>query len=132
MHAKAAASKATACQPLRQPRHLQAIGLAVLMAKAGLAVPAAHPARLPPFSSVLADIGDEQSLMSSLSTFSGHLHQIQAPPLPPRVGCCTALPAATGPEWSYSLQRWPTLRMSPATAFRRLQLPKATSDTPFS
>ena len=59
---------------------MQAIGLTVLMAKAGLAIPAAHPARLPPFSAVLADIGDEQSLTSSLSTFSGHLHQIQARP----------------------------------------------------
>ena len=57
---------------------LQAVGLAVLMAKAGLAVPAAHPVKLPPFSRVLADIGDEQSLASSLSTFSGHLNQIQA------------------------------------------------------
>ena len=52
------------------------------MSKAGLAVPAMHPARLPPFSSVLADIGDEQSLTSSLSTFSGHLHQIQVGPRP--------------------------------------------------
>ena len=56
---------------------LQAFGLAVLMAKAGLAVPAAAPVRLPPFSAVLADIGDEQSLSASLSTFSGHLKRIQ-------------------------------------------------------
>ena len=47
------------------------------MAKAGLGVPAAAPARLPPFSAVLADIGDEQSLAASLSTFSGHLRRIQ-------------------------------------------------------
>ena len=57
---------------------LQAVGLAVLMAKAGLAIPAAHPVKLPPFSRVLADIGDDQSIASSLSTFSGHLNQIQA------------------------------------------------------
>ena len=56
---------------------MQAVGLAVLMAKAGLAVPAAPPVRLPPFSAVLADIGDEQSLSASLSTFSGHLRRTQ-------------------------------------------------------
>ena len=56
---------------------LQAFGLAVLMAKAGLPVPATAPARLPPFSAVLADIGDEQSLFANLSTFSGHLKRIQ-------------------------------------------------------
>ena len=50
------------------------------MAKAGLAVPAAHPVKLPPFSRVLADIGDDQSIASSLSTFSGHLNQIQVGP----------------------------------------------------
>ena len=50
------------------------------MAKAGLAVPAAAPVRLPPFSAVLADIGDEQSLSASLSTFSGHLKRIQVSP----------------------------------------------------
>ena len=55
----------------------QALGLAVLMAKAGLQVPATPPVRLPPFSAVLADIGDEQSLSASLSTFSGHLRRIQ-------------------------------------------------------
>ena len=52
----------------------------MLMAKAGLAVPAAPPVRLPPFSAVLADIGDEQSLSASLSTFSGHLRRTQARP----------------------------------------------------
>lgn len=56
---------------------LQATGLAVLMAKSGLAIPAAPPVVLPPFSNVLADIGDSQSLQSSLSTFSGHLSRIK-------------------------------------------------------
>lgn len=41
-------------------------------------MPAAAPARLLPFSAVLADIGDEQSLAANLSTFSGHLRRIQA------------------------------------------------------
>jgi dsDNA-specific endonuclease/ATPase MutS2 len=57
---------------------LQALGLAVLLAKAGVGVPAKAPARLPHFSSVLADIGDTQSLSANLSTFSGHLARIQA------------------------------------------------------
>lgn len=47
------------------------------MAKAGLAVPAAAPVLVLPFSMVLADIGDEQSLFANLSTFSGHLRRIQ-------------------------------------------------------
>ncbi|CAG9467565.1 unnamed protein product [Pedinophyceae sp. YPF-701] len=57
---------------------LKALGLCALMARSGLYVPASAPARLPAFSNVLADIGDEQSLSSSLSTFSGHLSRIQA------------------------------------------------------
>lgn len=57
---------------------LKAVGLAVLMARVGLAVPAQRPVRLPPFPQVLADLGDEQSLSASLSTFSGHLKRIQA------------------------------------------------------
>lgn len=64
-------------------RRVQAFGLAVLMVKAGLPVPAAQPVRMPYFSSVLADIGDEQSLSASLSTFSGHLRRIQVLSLPP-------------------------------------------------
>ncbi len=55
----------------------QALGLAVLMSRAGVAPPAAAPVRLPPFPQVLADLGDEQSLSASLSTFSGHLKRIQ-------------------------------------------------------
>lgn len=57
--------------------HTQAVGLAVLMAQCGVPVPAQHPVVLPPVSSVLADVGDEQSLEASLSTFSGHLRRIQ-------------------------------------------------------
>jgi DNA mismatch repair protein MutS2 len=57
---------------------LKNIGLAVLMAKAGLFVPARDPVELPWFDRVLADIGDEQSLQQSLSTFSGHVRRIQA------------------------------------------------------
>ena len=84
---------------------LKTLGTCVLMAKAGLFVPAQDPssvttiakehglesfsksegeeleeeesARLPFFDSVLADIGDDQSLVQSLSTFSGHIRRIK-------------------------------------------------------
>ncbi|KAG8381075.1 hypothetical protein BUALT_Bualt06G0084400 [Buddleja alternifolia] len=55
---------------------LKTVGLAAMMAKSGLYVLASEPARIPWFDFVLADIGDEQSLTQSLSTFSGHLKQI--------------------------------------------------------
>jgi DNA mismatch repair protein MutS2 len=55
---------------------LKTIGLAALMAKAGLFVPAKVPVEIPWFDSILADIGDEQSLQQSLSTFSGHIRRI--------------------------------------------------------
>ncbi|KIY99721.1 DNA mismatch repair protein MutS2 [Monoraphidium neglectum] len=45
---------------------MKAFGLAALMAKTGIPVPAQSPARLPCFSSILADIGDEQSLTANL------------------------------------------------------------------
>jgi DNA mismatch repair protein MutS2 len=55
---------------------LKTLGLAVLMAKVGLFVPAREPVELPWFDQVLSDIGDEQSLEQSLSTFSGHIRRI--------------------------------------------------------
>ncbi|MEL6912378.1 MAG: endonuclease MutS2 [Cyanobacteria bacterium J06598_4] len=55
---------------------LKTMGLAALMAKAGMFVPAQVPVELPWFDAILADIGDEQSLQQSLSTFSGHIRRI--------------------------------------------------------
>ena len=55
---------------------LKTLGLAVAMAQSGLGVAAGDPAtppRLPWFATVLADIGDEQSIEASLSTYAGHL-----------------------------------------------------------
>ncbi len=55
---------------------LKTLALAALMAKVGLFVPAREPVEIPWFDQVLADIGDEQSLQQSLSTFSGHIRRI--------------------------------------------------------
>jgi DNA mismatch repair protein MutS2 len=55
---------------------LKAVGLAALMARAGLFLPCSSTPRLPWCAQVLADIGDEQSLQQNLSTFSGHIRRI--------------------------------------------------------
>ena len=74
---------------------LKAVGLAALCARAGLLVPAAPGSRVGFFDQVLADIGDQQSVLGDLSTFSAHLGNIAR-----IVEIASARPATTRTCWS--------------------------------
>ena len=79
---------------------LKTAGLLTLMAQSGLPVPAAE-AEFPIFGQVLADIGDNQSIQESLSTFSAHISHIREMALdvtPDSLVLLDELGAATDPE----------------------------------
>jgi DNA mismatch repair protein MutS2 len=79
---------------------LKTVGLLVLMAQAGLPVPCTQM-ELPIFEQALADIGDNQSIQESLSTFSAHIARIREMALdvtPDSLVLLDELGAATDPE----------------------------------
>ncbi len=56
---------------------LKALGLVASLAQSGVIPPVGEGTRIPLFSQIFADIGDEQSIAESLSTFSAHVENLK-------------------------------------------------------
>jgi DNA mismatch repair protein MutS2 len=87
---------------------LKTVGLAVALAHSALPVPAAEGTSLPEVDSVLADLGDEQSVEEGLSTFAAHLRILASMAAQAGPRClllCDELGAGTDPEEGGSLAR---------------------------
>jgi DNA mismatch repair protein MutS2 len=88
---------------------MKTVGLAALMARAGLLVPASPGSRIGFFAEVRADIGDPQSVLGDLSTFSGHLANVgeilNAPLGGPTLVLLDELMAGTNPDQGAALAR---------------------------
>lgn len=80
---------------------LKTVGLAVVLAHAGFAVPAGEGSEIPEIDTVLVDLGDDQSVDQGLSTFAAHLKvlgQMAAAAGPRTLVLCDELGAGTDPE----------------------------------
>jgi DNA mismatch repair protein MutS2 len=87
---------------------LKTVALSALLARAGMLIPAAAGSRVGFFAEVLADIGDAQSVIGDLSTFSGHLQhvgQILRHAGGPTLILLDELMAGTNPEQGAALAR---------------------------
>jgi len=88
---------------------MKSVGLAALMARAGLLVAAAPGSRIGFFDAVRADIGDRQSVLGDLSTFSGHLANLaeilNTPADGPALVLLDELMAGTNPDQGAALAR---------------------------
>ncbi len=87
---------------------LKTVGLAVALAHSALPVPAGEGSEVPEFETILADLGDEQSVDEGISTFAAHLRTLASMAAAAGPRClvlCDELGAGTDPEEGGSLGR---------------------------